>query len=108
MKVQEAYEQADVVHDDDNCTVCEDLPEVYVGEMQPVYRLDWVDRLLIGMSLFTAGFLCGMWLSWQPLALERVHEEFNNITIFEDGSYAAQTHDGRTVGGCIRGGICED
>ena len=42
----------------------------------------------------------------QPLV--QVHNGYNHIRIFEDGSYIAETRDGQPEQGCINGGLCND
>lgn len=110
--VQEAYERAGVVHGDNDrvCGVVEQTgkPRVIQASFKPVRVIGWFDRIFIAVFLISIGFIIGVFVAWQPLALERIHREFNNITIYEDGSYTAQTHEGRLVSGCIAGGLCED
>ncbi len=53
-------------------------------------------------------FLAGLWTCWPPDPLGKLHREYNYITIYEDGSYNAETHDGQPIGGCLPEGECNE
>ena len=67
----------------------------------------WVMLLVVvGLWAFLIGQLS---TSVQYIdSLEQVHQTYNHIQIFEDGTYIGQTTGGLGVTGCIKGGLCAD
>lgn len=65
-----------------------------------------INRLLIAVLLMGVGFIAGVLITWQPLPLERIYEDYNHIRIHEDGSYGGETRQGFDVVGCIPGAPC--
>ena len=38
----------------------------------------------------------------------QLYEEYTSYTMYEDGSFVAQTPDGQEVVGCVNNGLCQD
>lgn len=106
MTTDEIYRGYGVVHTDD-CEVC-DLTESIPRRMFMV-RGKWINRVLIGTLLVSLGFLAGVYVAWQPSdPLERVYKAYNNVRIYEDGSWEGNDRNGLHVTGCIVGALCRD
>ena len=66
-------------------------------------------KYLIVASVFVLGFFIGIILAWNPTepTLTNMYKEFNNITMYEDGSYTGQLADGSYTVGCIQNALCD-
>lgn len=59
--------------------------------------------------IFGLGLLCGLFIAHLTgNSAISVYQDYNHARFYEDGSYVAQTHDGRIISGCVKGGLCED
>ena len=70
-------------------------------------NLLWVLGVLaVGVWMYALGALSVMVAPTNTL--EELHQGYNHIRVYEDGSYIGQTTGGLPVSGCIKGGLCED
>lgn len=61
-------------------------------------------RILTGIMIGLAISLIGYHLTNSPL--QQIYNGYNNLTMYEDGSYKAETINGQLEIGCINGALC--
>lgn len=115
--VEEAYREAGVVHQVDDCAVCEVVTYHRASNWALVRSMliSIVQTLLgvalligIAVTVYWVGFFMARGMEWKRPPLDQLWEHYNHIRIYEDGSYSGETKDGQRVSGCLTGGLCND
>lgn len=61
------------------------------------------------MTRILFGLVIGFAIAFVPTSpLEDIYRGYNTITMFEDGSFIAETTDGKLIDGCVKNAICND
>lgn len=65
--------------------------------------------IVMGIMLYTIGFVMGYMTPAVTYSdpIPAIHERYNHIKIYEDGSYEGQTESGMDVTGCVQGALCD-
>lgn len=66
--------------------------------------------IIITITIATMAFIVGVMI--EPYSgnsvLEQAYKQYNNVRVYEDGSYSGKTIDGKNITGCIKYAPCND